>query len=339
MEANGSDGAVNALETEGLSKEYVGGWNKRIRLLALDALTLKVEQGQIFGFLGPNGAGKSTAIKLLLGLISPTAGSGRLFGVSIHDKQARERVGFLPEDPSFCTYLKADEFLELCGKVLHMDRAQRKQRIAETLEMVGLSNKAGTKIAEFSRGMLQRIGLAQALLNMPSLVLLDEPLNGLDPYGRKELKAILQAQKAQGKTVFFSSHILSDVQEMCDQVGILNRGRLVACGRLKELLPPKTVRLQAQTLDMASMSRLEPFSASITREHSHWTIQLLDASKKDEACGILRSQNNQAIEVVSAAESLEEYFFRKIEENNQERGFGAPTEPVSASTTQQASVP
>lgn len=321
---------MNVLETSGLSKEYALGWRKRIKVMALDALTIQVEPGQIFGFLGPNGAGKSTTIKLLLGLISPTAGSGALFGVPIHEKRARERVGFLPEDPSFCSYLRADEFLDLCGKVLHMDREERHKRIQETLRMVGLADKAYTRISQFSRGMLQRIGLAQALMNRPDLVVLDEPLNGLDPYGRKELKALLQAQKSQGKTVFFSSHILSDVQEMCDQVGILNRGRLVQCGVLKEMLPVKAVKLQVPTMDMDTVNRLEPLVESITREHHHWVVVLNDASRTDEVCGILREREKQSIDITRTTETLEEFFFRRIEENNKERGIERPDPMLDA---------
>jgi len=148
---------MNAIETLALTKEYATGWRGKLRLLALDELTLQVAQGRIFGFLGPNGAGKSTTIKLLLGLITPTKGTGYILGTPIHDKKAREHVGFLPEEPSFCSYLCADEFLDLCRKVLHMDRATRKKRIAETLEMVRLSEKARIRISEFSRGMLQRL--------------------------------------------------------------------------------------------------------------------------------------------------------------------------------------
>jgi len=297
------------------------GWRNKLRLLALDDLTLQVKPGIIFGFLGPNGAGKSTTIKLLLGLVTPTKGTAFLSGVPVYDKRSRERVGFLPEDPSFCAYLRAGEFLELCGKVLHMDRATRKKRISETLEMVGLTAKVKTKISEFSRGMLQRIGLAQALLNQPDLVVLDEPLNGLDPYGRKELKSILLSQKTQGKTVFFSSHILSDVEEMCDEVGILNRGRMVVGGRLKGLLPTKAVTLQVQEMKPETMTRLEALTSAITREHHHWTIHLSEPSHKNEACALLREANNQSIEVQTRAESLEDFFFRQIEENNRHRGF------------------
>lgn len=311
--------ALNAIETSGLSKEYTIGWRNQTRLLALDSLDLCVSQGQIFGFLGPNGAGKSTTIKLLLGLITPTSGSGTLLGQPIHDKSARERVGFLPEDPSFCSYLKAGEFLDLCGKVLHMDRSTRKKRIAETLEMVGLTAKAKTRIAEFSRGMLQRIGLAQALLNQPDLVVLDEPLNGLDPYGRKELKNILVEQKAVGKTVFFSSHILSDVQEMCDEVGILNRGRLVAHGRLQELLPAKNVILEVENLGLDTVTRLEPLASSISREEHRWKIRLHRPDRKDEAGAILRQAGIQSIEVHTTAETLDDFFFRRLEEDNRQR--------------------
>ncbi len=310
---------MNVIETTALTKEYLVGWRNQTRLLALDDLNLQVGAGKIFGFLGPNGAGKSTTIKLLLGLITPTKGTGTLMGISIHDKNARERVGFLPEDPSFCTYLRADEFLELCGKMLHLERAARRQRIDELLDLVGLAEKRRTKIAEFSRGMMQRIGLAQALMNRPDLVLLDEPLNGLDPYGRKELKTILHRQKAEGKTVFFSSHILSDVQEMCDEVGILNRGRLIAAGRLSDLLTARHMALSVPELEMDTLKRLEPLATSITRQQQRWHVQLKDPSCKDEAGAVLRQAGQSAIEVHAQSETLEEFFFRRIEEDDHER--------------------
>lgn len=312
---------MKALETQELTKVYTTGWIKRKQLLALDRLTFEVESGEIFGFLGPNGAGKSTTIKLLLGLVIPTSGSGSIFGCPIHNKKARERVGFLPEDPSFCPYMCAEEFLDLCGKVLHMERAERKKRITEVLELVGLSSKARDRISEFSRGMVQRIGLAQALLNMPDLVVLDEPLNGLDPYGRKELKAILFDQKAKGKAVFFSSHILSDVQEICDRIAILNQGSLIACGSLKDLLPVKTIKFCVPVLNMTTMPLLEKIMCSILHEHEHWVIELPDPSKKDEVYAILEKDGIQSIEMTETPVSLENYFFEKIAQNNAERGL------------------
>ncbi|MDD2709036.1 MAG: ABC transporter ATP-binding protein [Verrucomicrobiae bacterium] len=315
---------MNAVETQDLTKEYVTGWRKPVRLMALEGLGLEVKPGLIFGFLGPNGAGKSTTIKMLLGLITPTRGEGFLMGKPIYDKTARERVGFLPEDPSFCAYLSSSEFLDLCGKVFHMDKATRRKRTAEMLALVGLTGKEKTRISEFSRGMLQRIGLAQALMNNPDLVVLDEPLNGLDPYGRKELKNILHRLKREGKTVFFSSHILSDVQEMCDEVGILNRGRMIACGPVKDLVQAQSVKLQVATLSMDVMQKIEPLAKAITREHNRWSIELEDTSKQAQVTDLLREGGAATVEVARGMETLEEFFFRQIARNSRERGFPVP---------------
>ncbi len=314
---------MNAIETHSLSKEYVSGWRHRTRLLALDRLDLDVTAGHIFGFLGPNGAGKSTTIKLLLGLITPTHGNGSLLGLPIHDKRARARIGFLPEDPSFCSYLRADEFLELCGRMLHMSRADSQRRIPETLAQVGLTGRAHTRLSEFSRGMLQRIGLAQALLNDPAMLVLDEPLNGLDPYGRKELKEILTEQKRQGKTVFFSSHILSDVQEMCDEVGILNRGKLIARGSLAELLPSRRVCLRMERFDPDALARIESMTASIRREARGWSVELISPDQKAAALAILGAGSHSHTEASNVSESLEDFFFRRIAEDNSARGLAS----------------
>jgi ABC-2 type transport system ATP-binding protein len=312
---------MNAIETHSLSKEYVSGWIRQTRLLALDGLDLKVAPGRIFGFLGPNGAGKSTTIKLLLGFISPSRGSGSMFGLPIHDKRARERVGFLPEDPSFCSYLRADEFLELCSRILHMSRPDSRRRIPETLALVGLAERERTRLSEFSKGMLQRIGLAQALLNNPDMLVLDEPLNGLDPHGRKDLKDILAKQKREGKTVFFSSHILSDVQEMCDEVGILNRGQLIASGTLAELLPSRRVCLRVEHLASDTLARIAPMTTAIRREEHGWSVELTSPDQKETVLAILGAEANSRTQVSVVSESLDDFFFRHIAENNSARGL------------------
>jgi ABC-2 type transport system ATP-binding protein len=227
---------MSVIEVEGLTKVYTTGWIRRQKLLALDSLTLNVEQGHIFGFLGPNGAGKSTSIKILLGLVHPSRGKANLLGKPISDFQVRERIGYLPENPAFPTHLRAGEFLRLMAKVYRVPSELIDERVKEHLELVKLTDRSKSTIREFSRGMLQRLGIAQALVNKPDLVILDEPLNGLDPYGRRELKQIFINLQARGCTVFFSSHILSDVQDLCHEIAILNKGQLIAAGPTKELL-------------------------------------------------------------------------------------------------------
>jgi ABC-2 type transport system ATP-binding protein len=224
------------IETRDLSKTYGRRWLAKPKPPSLDHLTLNVPEGVIFGFLGPNGAGKSTTIKILLGLVHPSGGSAHLLGQPVSDHLVRGRVGYLPENPAFPTHLKAAEFLRMMGKVHKMPGDQLKDRAIECLKLVGLSDKADATIREFSRGMLQRLGIAQSLVNRPSLVILDEPLNGLDPYGRRDLKRIFLNLKSEGCTVFFSSHILSDAQDLCDHVSVLNRGKLIADGDIDAVM-------------------------------------------------------------------------------------------------------
>jgi ABC-2 type transport system ATP-binding protein len=229
-------GQANVIEIRELTKTYGGGWFSRKVSPSLDSLTLNVPPQKIFGFLGPNGAGKSTTIKILLGLVHPTSGSATILGEPIANHEVRGRIGYLPENPSFPTHLKAAPFLKLMGKVHKLPPAGLDDRVAACLKLVGLTDRASSVIKEFSRGMLQRLGIAQALVNQPELVILDEPLNGLDPYGRRDLKRIFLDLKTSGCTVFFSSHILSDAEDLCDHVSIMNRGQLIADGDTRELL-------------------------------------------------------------------------------------------------------
>ncbi|MFB3096061.1 MAG: ATP-binding cassette domain-containing protein [Candidatus Acidiferrales bacterium] len=230
---------MSAIEIENLTKDYpVGFWRKRLRR-GLDGLTLTVEPGETFGLLGPNGAGKTTTLKLLMRLIYPTAGTARLLGRSIDDIEVHRRIGYLPEAPYFYDYLTAREFLDYCGRLFGQPRAERRRRVGELLERVGLDSAADVALRHYSRGMLQRVGIAQTLINDPELVFLDEPMLGLDPVGRREVRDLIVELRARGKTVCFSTHILSDAEALCDRVAILNRGRLHGLGRLDEILPQK----------------------------------------------------------------------------------------------------
>ena len=225
-----------AIETLELTKDYaVGFWRKRPRR-ALDHLSLSVEEREIFGLLGPNGAGKTTTLKLLLRLIYPTSGTARLLGRDLDDVEVRRRIGYLPEAPYFYDYLSAREFLEYCGQLCGLASAERRTRTGTLLEQVGLADAADVALRHFSRGMLQRAGIAQALINDPDLVFLDEPMLGLDPVGRREVRDLILELRRRGKTVCFSTHILSDVEALCDRVAILNRGRLHGLGTLDEIL-------------------------------------------------------------------------------------------------------
>src|SRR5918911_3477639 len=227
---------TTALEIEQLTKDYEVGFLRKRRVRALDALTLAVERGEIFGFLGANGAGKSTTMKLLMRLIYPTAGRAAILGRDINDVSMHARIGYLPEHPYFYDYLTARELLEYCAELFGYTRADCRQRAEELLALVRLDEQSWDKqLRKFSKGMLQRVGLAQALVNDPEIVFLDEPMSGLDPVGRREVRDLIAGLRAKGTTVFMCSHILSDIEVLCDRVAILSRGRLAETGSLEEL--------------------------------------------------------------------------------------------------------
>jgi len=224
-----------AIETKGLRRVYRTGFFRRA-VVALTGLDLRVPRGSTFGFIGPNGAGKTTTIKLLAGLSRPDGGSARIMGIDISERAARAQVGFLPERPYFYPHLKATEILELYGALVGLKAAEARRRSAALLDRVGLSEAADRRLGGFSKGMLQRIGMAQALIGDPQLVILDEPMSGLDPMGRALVRDIIGELKSAGKTVFFSSHILSDVEHLCDELALLDKGRLVTSGLIRELM-------------------------------------------------------------------------------------------------------
>src|SRR5467141_288560 len=224
------------VEIENLVKDYdVGFWRKR-KVRALDGLCLTVNQGEIFGFLGANGAGKTTTLKLLMRLIFPTDGSARILDHDIADVSMHSLIGYLPENPYFYDYLTPLEFLNFCGQIFGFSKVDRNNRAKQLLSRVKLDeSKWNTQLRKFSKGMLQRVGLAQALVNDPEVVFLDEPMSGLDPVGRREVRDLIASLRAQGKTVFMCSHILSDIEVLCDNVAILKAGRLAHAGSLDEL--------------------------------------------------------------------------------------------------------
>ncbi len=239
-----------AIETQGLCKDYrLGFWRRRKRVL--HSLDLTVEVGETFGYLGPNGAGKTTTLKLLLDLVRPSAGRAWLLGREIGDPGVRAEIGFLPESPSFYDYLTGEEFLTYGSRLAGIPREQAWEQIPGLLKLVGLEGARRLQLRKYSKGMLQRIGLAQALLGDPRLVILDEPMSGLDPIGRKEVRDIILRLRAEGRTVFFSSHIIPDVEMICDRVGILLGGRMVRVGRLDELLGAEVESVEVTATGLA----------------------------------------------------------------------------------------
>lgn len=257
-----------AIETRALRKVYG-------QKVAVDDVTLAVPEGEVFGFLGPNGAGKSTTVKLLLGLAFPTSGAARLLGQPLGSVTAKRRIGFLPEQFRFHEWLRADEFLDLHGQLYGLARAERRRRIPEVLDLVGLAGRGRDRLRAYSKGMLQRVGLAQALLHDPALLFLDEPTSALDPIGRREVRDIIRTLKGRGMTVFLNSHLLSEVELVCDRVAIVDRGRIVRCGALGELLQESlALDLTLGVYDDAVLRLVEEYGAIEAREAGELRVRL-----------------------------------------------------------------
>jgi ABC-2 type transport system ATP-binding protein len=243
--------------------------------VAVNDLTLTVERGEVFGFLGPNGAGKTTSVKMLLHLIAPTSGEGALFGAPLSDPAVRQRVGFLPEHFRFHDWLKAEEFLALHADLYHMPKDLARGRIAELLDLVGLAPHAQKKLREFSKGMLQRIGLAQALLNRPELVILDEPTSGLDPVGRRLVRDIIRELRQGGTTVFLNSHLLSEVEITCDRVAFIKHGEVIRISPLQELVEGElSVEVRARNLRPEVLAGLDRWAKNVRSDGEHLTLTL-----------------------------------------------------------------
>ena len=247
-----------ALATHELTKDYaIGFWRKR-PYRALDRLTLEVEAGEVFGFLGPNGAGKTTTLKLLMQLVFPTTGQAEILGRPVGDLSVKRRIGYLPENPYFYDHLTAEELLLYYASLFGIRGAERASRAARLLDEVGVGAERRLQLRKFSKGMLQRVGIAQALINIPELVILDEPMSGLDPLGRRDVRTLILRLRDAGCTVFFSSHVLSDAEALCSRVAILAKGRLVAAGRLTDMLA-----LRARGWEMVVAGASEPLIASL----------------------------------------------------------------------------
>ena len=311
---------MDAIETRGLTKDYKKFFSFQ-KNRALDDLDLTVPSGSVFGFLGLNGAGKTTTIKLLLGLAYPSSGEGSVLGRPLGDTKAKEKIGFLPEEAYFQRHLTAVEFLNFCARTLHMDNDLRKRRVEEMLALVSMSDKANTKLMNFSKGMLQRVGVAQALLNDPDLVIFDEPLTGLDPMGRSELKEIMLELKQRGKTVFFSSHILSDVQAISDRVAIMNKGQLIYQGLVSELLDVDTIDVTVDEVPASLLDTLEKMSESLSKHQGSWVFSLSNVEQKKEFEAHLKKEKLKIASTSISYKELEPVFLSKIEENNQQRGL------------------
>ena len=300
------------VETWNINKIYRTGFWLNQKVQSLSNLSLSVRKGETFGLLGPNGAGKTTLLKILLGVIRPTSGRAVLLGRPIGDRGTKQRVGYLPENPYFYDFLTAWEFLEFVGGLFQIPASKQKQRIPQLLDLVGLAQKTAKKkqLRQYSKGMMQRVGMAQALINDPELVFFDEPMSGLDPLGRYQVREIILSLKEQGKTIFFNSHVLTDVEQICDRIAILARGELICVGSLEEILGSANV--YQVVVKGGTESQLEEWITGLKLEDNLWHGQL----KGDPQTFIdhLPTLDIQLINLNLARASLEEYFIRQLKE-------------------------
>ena len=306
---------MSAIEIAGLSKDYPTGFLHLKRVRALDGLSLTVERGEIFGFLGGNGAGKTTAIKILMRLMTPTAGTVRILGYDGNDHWVRARIGYLPEQPYFYDYLTARELLEYCAALFGYSRVDRRARAVELLRRVHLDEAAWNRqLRKYSKGMLQRVGLAQALVNDPELVVLDEPMSGLDPVGRRQVRDLIARLREAGVTVFFSSHIIADIEVLCDRVAILQKGRLAHLGRLDELRSREDsgghleITVVGAPVPVLEDALRKVDGAQVTATPAGARIDVPSESLVDQALEAARACGARLVSVQPVRQSLEDLF-------------------------------
>jgi ABC-2 type transport system ATP-binding protein len=306
------------IEVECLTKDFQTGFWKKRPIRALDALTLQVQRGETIGFLGPNGAGKTTTLKILMNLLRPTSGEARILGEPVRSAAMRKRIGYLPENPYFYDYLTAEEWLTYAGSLFGIKRPELGRRVTALLERVGLADSRKLQLRKFSKGMVQRIGVAQALINDPEVVFLDEPMSGLDPLGRREVRQVIASLKSRGATVFFSSHILPDVEALCDRVALLNRGRLQEAGALEEILK---VKIEGHEVILARLSAenaadLKELCDEVTPIGDRVHLRAGSSRQVESVLSYAFSRGAELISVNPVRPSLEEYFFKEITGRN-----------------------
>jgi ABC-2 type transport system ATP-binding protein len=306
---------MKALATDALTKDYaVGFWRKR-PYRALDRLSLEVEPGEVFGFLGPNGAGKTTTLKLLMQLVYPTSGQAEIFGRPVGDAAVKRRLGYLPENPYFYDYLTAEELLTYFAGLFGYGPAERRARASRLLDDVGIGRERRLQLRKFSKGMLQRVGIAQALINDPELVIFDEPMSGLDPLGRREVRSLILRLRDRGCTVFFSSHVLSDAETLCSRVAILAKGRLMKSGRLADMLD-----LQAHGWELVVGSvtdelarTLESRARRITKiSEGRYTVELPVEPPPDRVLSEIAATGATVVSLNPLRETLEDIFVEQV---------------------------
>jgi ABC-2 type transport system ATP-binding protein len=302
-----------ALDVRGLAKTYTTGLFRKKRYAALKALDLTVERGEILGYLGPNGSGKTTTLKILMGLVFPDAGDGSVLGFPLRDRGWRQRAGYLPEQPYFYDYLSAREYLDYAGRLFGIPARERRDRAARLLEMVGLRRSAGVSLRRFSKGMMQRLGIAQALINDPELVVLDEPMSGLDPIGRRLVRDIILALKGEGKTVLFSTHILSDAEALCDRVALLRGGELLRVGDLAGILGSDVSHMEILVagLSAEAVQQLAPALKASRALGDRWRLEASEASLGPIVSDVEKA-GGRVLSIQPVRQSLEDYFLKEM---------------------------
>src|SRR5215208_6509373 len=306
-----------AINIENLAKDYAVGFWRRRTYRALDGLTLSIEPGEVFGFLGPNGAGKTTTLKLLMQLIYPTSGRAEILGRPVGDIAVRQRIGYLPENPSFYDYLTAEELLGYFAQLFGYSSLERKARVAALLDRVGIGSERKLQLRKFSKGMIQRIGIAQALLNEPEVIFLDEPMSGLDPLGRRDVRALILELRDQGRTIFFSSHILSDAEALCRRVAVVAGGRLAAAGRLSDILAfqVRGWELVVANLTPEVLARVSPLVRRATEISSgRYTLELSLDQSPDRMLSELTAAGAALVSLNPLRDTLEDFFLQRVAE-------------------------
>ncbi len=308
-----------AIEIQGLEKVYRTGFFSHKLKRGLMPLTLSVEEGEVFGCLGPNGAGKTTTLKLLLGLVFPTSGTATILGRPLGDIEVKHHIGYLPEQPYFYDHLTAVELLDYYARLSGVDARERKRKVERALSRVGMSDAARTQLRKFSKGMLQRVGIAQAIVHDPKLLLLDEPMSGLDPIGRREVRDLVQQLNEEGKTVFFSTHILSDAETLCDRVAVLNKGELKGVGVVADLLREKLGEVEVVFSGAQAVAELSSLGA-LCHATGDVVRALLPERSLEPVLAALRKNQARLISVTPVQATLEDYFLERV-------GDESPTKP------------
>lgn len=301
-----------AIETQGLTKIFRSRWKRR-EVRAVDGITIQVPRGTTYGLLGPNGAGKTTFVKLLLSAIHPSAGTARLFGRDSHRAEARRPVGYLPENHRFPTYFTGAGMLDFYAALSGMERARRRRRIPELLDLVGLNKWGGMRIGKYSKGMLQRLGLAQALMHSPALLLLDEPSDGVDPIGRRQIREILHELELKGTTIFINSHLLVEVELFCREVAILRQGRVALVGSVKDLTAGSGYKLVATGAGERLIEALRATAASVAAQNGSAEFLFATRELANAAIDMLRAEQCVIENLSVSSSTLEEVFVRTVD--------------------------